>query len=129
MLTKYTEERLHSPQLISAEVSDSGEAVPLAVFPEDCAFRAAAEHHLIEAGVEHRIALVSASRQVIHAAVVDGLCVTVMAKGTVPVNLSVLKVAELPSLPSTCIQIVEREQGVSPAMRGVATILRKGWQS
>jgi DNA-binding transcriptional LysR family regulator len=44
-------------------------AWPFAFFPEGCAFTGAALHCLIEAGVPHRIALVSASEQGIQAAV------------------------------------------------------------
>jgi DNA-binding transcriptional LysR family regulator len=96
--------------------------VPLALFPEGCAFRAAALPRLTQ---PHRLALVSASGQVIHAAVVTGLAVTVMAAGTVPQDL--VPLAGLPPLPSTCIQIVTRTQGLSPAAEAVQALLEALW--
>lgn len=106
---------------------DTGGPLPLAVFPEGCAFRATAERLLSEAGLAHRAALVSSSGQVIHAAVAAGLAVTVMAAGTVPADLAVIEATHLPDLPRTCIQIVEREQGLSQAICEVAAIVKELW--
>ena len=101
---------------------------PFAFFPEGCAFRAAALHSLIEAGVAHRIALVSASGQVIQAAVAADLAATVMAAGTLPSNLRALTdPSGLPDLPQTCIQIVTRAQGMSAAMHEVKAIVTDAW--
>ena len=96
--------------------------LPLALFPEGCAFRAAALPRLTQ---PHRLALVSASGQVIHAAVVAGLAVTVMAAGTIPQDLTPL--SGLPDLPETCIQIVTRAQGLSPAAEAVRALVEGLW--
>lgn len=96
--------------------------LPLALFPEGCAFRSAALPRLAQ---PYRLALVSASGQVIHAAVTAGLAVTVMAAGTVPQDLVPLKT--LPELPPTCIQIVTRGQGLSPAAEAVRTLVDGLW--
>lgn len=95
---------------------------PLALFPEGCAFRAAALPRLMQ---PYRLALVSASGQVIHAAVVAGLAVTVMAAGTVPQDLAPL--TGLPDLPQTCIQIVTRSQGLSLAAEAVRAVVEGLW--
>jgi len=95
---------------------------PLALFPEGCAFRAAALPRL---GEPHRLALVSASGQVIHAAVAAGLAVTVMAAGTLPQDLAPL--TGLPDLPPTCIQIVTRAQGASAAVEAVRELIEGLW--
>ncbi|NBZ90099.1 LysR family transcriptional regulator [Stagnihabitans tardus] len=96
--------------------------LPLALFPEGCAFRATALPLLTQL---HRLALVSASGQVIHAAVVAGLAATVMAAGTIPQDLAPLN--GLPELPLTCIQIVTREQGLSPAGEAVRGLVEGLW--
>ncbi len=101
---------------------------PFAFFPDGCAFRLAATRRLIEAGVRHRVALVSANGQVIQAAVAADLAVTVMAAGTLPSSLRMLtEQSGLPELPQTCIQIVTRAQGLSPAMREVKAIVSELW--
>ena len=105
----------------SFEMPEDG-VLPLALFPEGCAFRAAALPRLTQ---PHRLALVSASGQVIHAAVVAGLAATVMAAGTVPQDLAPLN--GLPDLPVTCIQIVTRVQGLSPAAEAVQTLVEGLW--
>jgi DNA-binding transcriptional LysR family regulator len=96
--------------------------LPLALFPEGCAFRAAALPRLTQ---PHRLALVSASGQVIHAAVVAGLAVTVMAAGTVPQDLAPFP--GLPDLPETCIQVITRAQGLSPAAEAVQELVEGLW--
>jgi len=103
------------------EMPEDG-VLPLALFPEGCAFRAAALPILTQ---PHRLALVSASGQVIHAAVVAGLAATVMAAGTVPQDLAPL--SGLPDLPLTCIQIVARTQGLSPAAEAVRALVEGLW--
>ncbi|MDZ4093855.1 MAG: LysR family transcriptional regulator [Paracoccaceae bacterium] len=100
---------------------------PVAFFPEGCAFRSVAEHQLNTRDVPHRIALVSASGQVIHAAVAAGLAMTVMAAGTVPSDLRVLQQSNLPDLPNISIQIATRMQGISAAMREVGKIVAELW--
>ena len=117
---------LTKPQLLwvaapSFEIPEDG-VLPLALFPEGCAFRAAALPRLTQ---PHRLALVSASGQVIHAAVVAGLAATVMAAGTVPQDLAPL--SGLPELPLTCIQIVTRAQGLSPAAEAVRALVEGLW--
>jgi len=103
------------------EIPEDG-VLPLALFPEGCAFRAAALPRLTQ---PHRLALVSASGQVIHAAVVAGMAATVMAAGTVPQDLAPL--SGLPDLPLTCIQIVTRAQGLSPAAEAVRALVEELW--
>lgn len=117
---------LTKPQLLwvaapAFEMPEDG-VLPLALFPEGCAFRAAALPRLTR---PHRLALVSASGQVIHAAVVAGLAATVMAAGTVPQDLAPL--SGLPDLPQTCIQIVTRAQGLSPAAEEVRALVEGLW--
>lgn len=96
--------------------------LPLALFPEGCAFRAACLPRLAQ---PHRLALVSASGQVIHSAVVAGLAVTVMARGTVPLDLAIYR--DLPDLPFTCIQIATRAQGLSAAAEAVKGLVEGLW--
>lgn len=105
----------------SFEMSADG-VLPLALFPEGCAFRAACLPRLTQ---PHRLALVSASGQVIHSAVVAGLAVTVMARGTVPRDLAIFR--DLPDLPSTCIQIATRAQGLSAAAEAVKGLVEGLW--
>ncbi|MDO8982154.1 LysR family transcriptional regulator [Cypionkella sp.] len=100
---------------------------PVAFFPEGCAFRSAAERQLNIKGAPHRLALISASGQVIHAAVAAGLAMTVMAAGTVPSDLRVLQHPNLPELPSTCIQVVTRAHGMSAAMRALGDVVAELW--
>ncbi|MGB8814507.1 MAG: LysR substrate-binding domain-containing protein [Paracoccaceae bacterium] len=100
---------------------------PLALFPDGCAFRTAALQQLTAASVQHRLALVSASGQVIHAAVTAGLAITVMAAGTIPQDLRPLIGAGLPELPHTCMQIVERSQGLSSAAKAVRALVEGLW--
>ncbi|MCX7304878.1 MAG: LysR family transcriptional regulator [Hyphomicrobiales bacterium] len=100
---------------------------PIAFFPQGCAFRAVAEQRLAVGGVPHRLALVSASGQVIHAAVAAELAITVMAAGTVPPDLHILQDRALPELPGTCIQIATRAKGLSAAMREVGAIVAELW--
>lgn len=92
-------------------------AWPLAFFHDGCTFRGVALRCLIEAGVPHRIALVSAGGQGIQPAVAAELAARVMAEGTLPPGLRVLaEPCGLPDLPQACIQIVTRAQGLSAAM-------------
>jgi DNA-binding transcriptional LysR family regulator len=101
---------------------------PFAFFPEGCAFRGAALRCLTEAGVPHRIALVSPSGQGIQAAVAAELAATVMAEGTLPPGLRTLaEPSSLPDLPQACIQIVTRAQGLSAAMREVKATVAETW--
>ncbi|NVO58389.1 LysR family transcriptional regulator [Rhodobacteraceae bacterium B1Z28] len=89
---------------------------PIAFFPEGCAFRAAAKKCLAEQGIAFREVLVSPSGQVIQSAAAAETAITVMALGTIPVELRPLsKSYRLPNLPRTCIQIVERDKGLSSA--------------
>jgi DNA-binding transcriptional LysR family regulator len=101
--------------------------LPLALFPEGCAFRAAALERLAQASVPHRIALVSASGQVIQAAVTAGMAVTIMAAGTIPQDLRPLNGCGLPDLPVTCMQIMERSHGLSSAAQAVRSLLEGLW--
>jgi DNA-binding transcriptional LysR family regulator len=102
--------------------------VAVAFFPEGCVFRAAAERRLAETATPYRVALVSASGQVIHAAVAAGLAVSVMAAGTIPEDLRPLPEGHgLPELPPARIQIVERAHGLSPAMREVRAVVAEIW--
>lgn len=94
----------------------AAETWPLALFPEGCAFRAVALPLLDR---PHRIALTSASGQVIHAAVAAGLAVTVMAAGTIPPDLQGI---EGPRLPRTIIQLAARPEP-GPAARAVADLV------
>jgi hypothetical protein len=48
-----------------------------------------------------------------------------MAAGTVPHDL--VPLAGLPALPTTCIQIVTRTQGLSPAAEAVQALLEALW--
>ncbi len=89
---------------------------PIAFFPEGCAFRAAATKCLIEQGITFRESLVSSSGQVIQSAAAAETAITIMASGTIPADLApVSQHHGLPTLPKTCIQIVERDQGLSHA--------------
>lgn len=93
-----------------------GEPWPLALFPEGCAFRSAATACLAEAGLSFDERLVSPSGQVIQAAVAAGMAITPMARSTIPAGLSLAPESfGLPQLPRTCIQIIEREHGLSNA--------------
>lgn len=99
---------------------------PMAFYAEGCAFRAAALTALNEHGHAYREVLTTASGEVIKSAVSSGTAITVMAEGTVPSGFSVLSVkAGLPELPHSCIQLVEREDGLSKAAQQVKTSLMK----
>jgi DNA-binding transcriptional LysR family regulator len=104
-----------APDFVPPERQD----LPIAFYPEGCAFRKAAVATLASNGVRYREALSSVSGQVIQSAVVSGLSVTVMADGTIPPGLRVLT-AGLPPLPKTCIQILRRAGAVSEAVKLVS---------
>ena len=116
-----TEPQLHWVASTSFQFPTDG-ILPLALFPEGCAFRAAALPRLQR---PHRLVVVSASGQVIHAAVASGLAVTVMAGGTIPNDLAL--VPGLPDLPPTCIQVLMRSQGISPAIEAVKAVIEGVW--
>ena len=97
---------------------------PIALFPEGCAFRAATVKCLTDHGVAFREALVSPSGQVIQSAVAAETAITVMAAGTIPPGLGPIpKTENLPSLGKTCIQIIERSQGLSQAARQIKELV------
>jgi hypothetical protein len=97
-------------------------------FPKAAHSGGAALRCLIEAGVPHRIALVSPSGQGIQAAVAAELAATVMAEGTLPPGLRALAgPSSLPDLPQACIQIETRAQGLSAAMREVRATVAETW--
>ena len=93
---------------------------PLAFHPEGCAFRQAAETVLTAHGMAYREALKRPSGQVIRSAVTAGTAITVMAAGTIPDDLAPVPPKwGLPVLPASCIQIVERREGLSAAAQRV----------
>lgn len=89
---------------------------PMAFYPAGCAFRQMAMSSLEANHVQFREAISSASGQVIQSAVMSGTAITVMAEGTIPEGLnSVPPQLGLPKLPQTCIQIIERDGGLTTA--------------
>lgn len=93
---------------------------PVAFYPEGCAFRAVATKSLIEQGIVFRETLVSASGQVLQSAAAAETAITVMASGTIPAELKPIAQGQgLPMLPQTCIQVVERDQGLSTAAQQI----------
>ncbi|WP_193177912.1 LysR family transcriptional regulator [Oricola nitratireducens] len=104
-----------APDFVLPERQD----LPIAFYPEGCAFRKAATATLAKNGVRYREALSSVSGQVIQSAVVSGLSVTIMADGTIPPGLRVLT-AGLPPLPKTCIQILRRAGAIPEAVKLVS---------
>jgi len=97
---------------------------PVALFPDGCAFRAVATKRLKENGISFREALVSPSGQVIQSAVAADTAITVMASGTIPVELAPLPKGHiLPALPRTSIQIVERGLGLSRAAQQIKELV------
>lgn len=107
-------------------VSAGREVWPLAFYPEGCVFRAAALEALAADGLKYRELLATASGEVIKSAVSSGAAVTVMAEGTIPQGFATLnREAGLPDLPDTCIQLIEREDGLSKASRQVKLSIMK----
>jgi len=104
--------------------AEPGQPWPIAFYPEGCAFRAAAIEALERAAVPFRAALTSSSGQVIQGAVGSGTTITIMADGTVPAGFRRLGAdSGLPALPRTCIQIIERDGGLTLAAQQVREIV------
>ncbi|MBS3651673.1 LysR family transcriptional regulator [Pseudaminobacter sp. 19-2017] len=121
---------LSCPRLVwvAAEdfVIDRTKPWPLAFYPEGCVFRAAAMGALGREGVKFREFLNSASGEVIKCAVSSGTAVTVMAEGTIPHGFIALpKDSGLPELPNTCIQLLERADGLSKAAQRLKVSIMK----
>ena len=98
----------------------------MAFYAEGCAFRAATVAALKDHGQTYREVLTTASGEVIKSAINSGTATTVMAEETVPSNFSILPAKSgLPELPHSCIQLVEREDGLSrPAQQVKASIMK-----
>lgn len=121
---------LSRPKLVwvsSADyIPDRTRPWPMAFYAEGCAFRATAEAALKTNGQPYREVLTTASGEVIKSAVSSGTAITIMAEGTVPDGFSIIKdSAGLPDLPPSCIQLVEREDGLSKAARQVKNSIMK----
>ena len=121
---------LSQPKLVwvssSDYIIDRKKPWPMAFYAEGCAFRAAAVAALKEQGQPYREVLTTASGEVIKSAISSGTAITVMAEGTVPVNFSVMPAKSgLPDLPYSCIQLVEREDGLSRAAVQVKNSIMK----
>ncbi|MCP8897113.1 LysR family transcriptional regulator [Shinella daejeonensis] len=107
-------------------VVDRKKPWPMAFYAEGCAFRAEAVAALTEHGHAYREVLTTASGEVIKSAVSSGTAITVMAEGTIPPGFSVLPAKTgLPDLPHSCIQLVEREDGLSKAAQQVKASIMK----
>ncbi len=107
-------------------VADPSKPWPLALYPAGCVFKAAALAALKQNGIRHREVLNSASGEVIKCAVSSATAISVMAEGTVPNDFVVLdKAAGLPDLPDTCIQLLERADGLSRAAQHVKASIVK----
>ena len=98
----------------------------MASYAEGCAFQAAAVAALKEHGQVYREVLTTASGEVIKSAISLGTAITVMAERTVPPNFTILPAKfGLPDLPHGCIEIVEREDGLSRAAQQVKNSIMK----
>ncbi|ANM14738.1 MULTISPECIES: LysR family transcriptional regulator [unclassified Rhizobium] len=107
-------------------VVDRKKPWPMAFYSEGCAFRAAAEAALKREGHAYREVLTTGSGEAIKSAVSSGTAITVMAEGIVPYGFSLLqKEVGLPELPESCIQLVEREDGLSKAAQQVKVSIMK----
>ncbi|WP_132073083.1 LysR family transcriptional regulator [Sinorhizobium americanum] len=107
-------------------VVDRRKPWPMAFYSEGCAFRAAAEAALKREGHAYREVLTTASGEVIKSAVSSGTAITVMAEGTLPYGFAILsKETGLPDLPPSCIQLVEREDGLTKAAQQVKVSIKK----
>lgn len=99
--------------------------LPLALYPEGCAFRKRALQSLDNAQIDWRIALTCPNGRGVLAMVEAGLAVTVMAEGTVPNNLiPVPDNVGLPRLGLTSIEIITPEQ-VPPWLPVLKQTLRR----
>ncbi|MCZ4433194.1 LysR family transcriptional regulator [Agrobacterium sp. SOY23] len=121
---------LRRPKLVwvssSEYVHDKKRPLPMAFYAEGCAFRAATIELLREKGMPYREVVTTGSGEVIKSAVSSGTAITVMAEGTVPPGFIVLpREAGLPELPVSCIQLVEREDGISKAAQQVKSSVMK----
>ena len=98
-------------------------AVPLAVYPEGCVFRKAMIAALEDAHKPWRIVTQSRSQAGVLAAVHGGVAITVMADGTVPVDLATINSGEiLPTLNQIPIYLVKRPGDLPKAI----TALERG---
>jgi|GEM_PF-4343815 len=121
---------LSQPKLVwvasSDYIVDRKKPWPMAFYAEGCAFRAAAIAALMEHGHTYREVLTTASGEVIKSAISSGTAITVMAEGTIPSNFSILSARSgLPDLPHSCIQLMEREDGLSRAASQVKNSIMK----
>jgi len=82
-----------------AEVLLERPVLPLALLEAPCLFRAQALAALQDAGIEHEIAIETASTSALHAAVVSGLGVTPRTAGFMAPDQQALRLSALPMLP------------------------------
>ncbi|WP_318913835.1 LysR substrate-binding domain-containing protein [Shinella zoogloeoides] len=117
---------LSQPKLVWVAAGDYVVPWPMAFYAEGCAFRAAAVAALKKHGHADRKVLTTASGEVIKSAINSGPAITVMAEGTVPPAFSILPAKSgLQDLPHSCIQLVEREDGLSRAALQVKNSIMK----
>ncbi|MEN2977111.1 LysR substrate-binding domain-containing protein [Tistrella bauzanensis] len=89
--------------------------LPLALFPDGCAFRPHALQALDRAGRPWRVALTSGSLAGIQSAVANGLAITALARSTVPAGWRLLGAAEgFPPLPAVEIALKSAGQPSEP---------------
>lgn len=99
---------------------------PIAFYNVGCVFRAAAERALATDACAYRVALTGESGEAIKCAISSGTAIGVMAEGMVPPGYVALPAdSGLPELPVTCIQLLEREDGLSKAAEQVKATLFK----
>lgn len=99
---------------------DKNAPLPLACYPEGSFLHEAGISALERRNLAWRMALCSASEELILDAVGAGTAITVMTEGTVPAEMKVVvRPSVLPSLGRACIQLLENADGQSKATEAV----------
>ncbi|WP_372072026.1 LysR substrate-binding domain-containing protein [Tistrella mobilis] len=103
---------------------ETAETVPLALFPEGCAFRPHALSALDRAQKPWRVALTSGSLSGIQSAVASGLALTALARSTVPPDWRILGPEDgFPTLPTVDIALKTAERPSEPVRLMVRHLL------
>lgn len=111
-----------------AWVRPPGESVPIALFDRACWWRDAALRALDGAGIGYRIAFSSESFSGVKAAVLAGLAVGMVSRGTVEPPMRELGAADgLPDLPRSALALLRAPGTPSPSVAAMEDAIRIGF--
>ncbi len=101
-------------------------SLPFAFFPPPCVHRQVGTAALAEAGIDGHIVFTSHSQEGIHAAVLAGLAITVMARDDLEPGMHIVDARYgLPPLPNVEFSLVRGDGGQTPAAREFGQLIRE----